>query len=715
MSELWTVLASGRFDRRAFIRTGAAAGAGFVLGFHLPSAGGEIEAAAGPFAPNAWLQIEPSGQVTIWMGKSEMGQGVKTALPMIVAEELDADWKSVRVEQADFGERYGDQGTGGSSSVTDSYGPLRKAGAAGREMLLAAAAAAWSVEKGACRAGNGAVFHDPTGRRLTYGQLAEKAATMPIPADPPLKDPKSFRLLGKRTPRVDTPEKVRGAAPYGIDVKVPGMLYAVVARCPVFRGRPASHDPSESLQVPGVKWVRVFRSGVAVLADSTWAAMEGRRRLKVEWDEGKNAELSSDAIRKQWEEAAAREGVEARHDGDPKAILGSSAKKIEAVYELPFLAHAPMEPQNCTADVRSDSCEVWAPTQVPEDVHAVAAQITQLPRAQVKVHVTLLGGGFGRRLEADYAAEAVYLSKEVGAPVKVVWSREDDMQHDFYRPGSRHHLSAAVSKEGRILAWTHRMIGASIGGQRQSDGGGEHDRGAMMTASEIPYDIPNVHVDCVKSNTPVPTGWWRSVYSSQNGFVNECFFDEIAAAAGKDPFEMRRGLLSKAPRHRGVLELAAEKAGWGKPLPPGRKRGIALVKSFDSYVAQVAEVSVGKDGALRVHRVVCAVDCGRVINPDTVEAQMEGGIVFGLSAALYGEITLGKGRVEQTNFDGYPVLRMDAMPEVSVHIVQSQEKPTGVGEPGVPVIAPAVANAVFAATGKRLRRLPLRAADMKPA
>jgi len=710
---------AGPIDRRAFLGVAAAAGAGLVIAFRLP-AGDEAEAgeatadSAARFAPNAWLRVDPEGEITIWMAKSEMGQGVKTALPMIVAEELEADWRRVRIEQADFNQKYGDQGTGGSSSVRESYEPLRKAGAAAREMLVAAAAATWGVEKGTCSAREGSVLHAASNRALTYGQLVAKAATLPVPEAPRLKDPGEFRLIGTKTPRVDTPSKIAGKATYGIDVRVPGMLYAVVARCPVLRGRPVSHDPAKTLEVPGVKRVVVFRSGVAVLADSTWAAMEGRRRLEVVWDEGEHANLSSESLRKQWEAVAEQPGADARHDGDPGAALAAAGKKIDAVYELPFLAHAPMEPQNCTADVRSGSCEIWAPTQVPDDVQAAAEKITRLPGSAIKVHVTLMGGGFGRRLDADYAEEAIFLSKEVGAPVMVVFSRDDDMQHDFYRPGSRHILSGAVSKEGKLSAWTHRVVAPSIGGQRGGRNEGM-DRSAMHGADDIPYEIPNVHVDYVMSNTPVPTGWWRSVYSSQNGFVSEAFFDELAAAAGKDPFELRRSLLSKAPRHRRVLELAAEKAGWGTAPAAGRHRGIALVKSFGSFVAQVAEVSVATDGAVRVHRVVCAVDCGRVINPDTVEAQMEGGIVFGLSAALYGEITLEKGRVQQANFDGYRVLRMDAVPIVEVHIVPSEENPAGVGEPGVPVIAPAVVNAIFAATGKRVRRLPIRPADLKTA
>ncbi|MBI3450145.1 MAG: xanthine dehydrogenase family protein molybdopterin-binding subunit [Acidobacteria bacterium] len=707
-------------DRRGFLRAGVTAGAGLVVGFTLGGASEGAEApaagaaAATGFKPNAWLRVAPDGEITIWFAKSEMGQGVMTALPMIVAEELDADWKSVRVVQADLDDAFEDQDTGGSSGVHDSFTPLRKAGAAAREMLVAAAAATWGVPASSCRTESGSVIHAATSRKLGYGSLAERASKLPVPAAPRLKDPKTFSIVGHATPRVDLPDKVRGAAIYGIDTMIPGMLYAAVARCPVLRGRPASHDPTKTLDVPGVTQVVVFRSGVAVLGKTMWAVLEGRRRLEIDWDEGEYATLGSDAIRKQWEEAGASEGAVAQKAGDAKVALAKAATKIAAVYELPFLAHAPMEPQNCIADVREDRCEIWAPTQVPASVLATAQRITRLPASAIRVHVTLIGGGFGRRLEADYAAEAVYLSQLAGAPVKLVYDREEDMRNDFYRPGSRHQLAGAVGADGAIIAWTHRVVAPSIRGQRGAGAPGGLDTQAVDGAADFGYVIPNHLVDYVMSNTPVPTGWWRSVYASQNAFATESFFDELCAAAKRDPLEMRRRHLAKAPRLLRVLELAAAKAGWGTPVTAGRGRGIAAAASFGSYVAQVAEVSVADDGTIRVHRVVCAVDCGRVVNPDTVAAQMEGGIVFGLSAALYGEITLDKGRVQQRNFDEYPVLRMDAMPEVEVHIVPSDEEPSGVGEPAVPVIAPAVANALFAATGRRLRRLPLRAAARLP-
>ena len=717
-------------SRRGFLKTGALAGTGLVIGLYLPGRGETASAAAATasFAPNAWLSIDPQGKVTIWVGKSEMGQGVRTSMPMLVAEELEVEWASVRIEQALADkDRYGDQGTGGSTSVRTSWEPLRKAGATAREMLREAAAQSWKVDKSSCRAEKGAVVHTASGRRLAYGALAAAAAKLPVPREVPLKDPKDFRILGQRLHRLDTPGKVDGSAQFGIDIRVPGMLYATVARCPVFGGKAAGHDESRAKAVKGVRHVVAIPSGVAVVADSTWAAMQGREALEVRWDEGPNAGLTSAAIRRQFEEAAQRGGAVARKEGDAGAALAGAARKLEAIYEVPFLSHAPMEPQNTTARVGKDLCEVWSPTQVPNSVQTECAKALGIPPASVKVHTTLMGGGFGRRLEEDYAVEAVQVAKAVGAPVKVVWTREDDMRHDWYRPASYHRLSAGLDGDGRPAAWTHRVVAPSIVGQRwpQAIKNGL-DESAVDGAANLPYGIPHILVDYVMSNTPVPTGWWRAVYNTQNGFVNECFIDELAAASGKDPYEFRLGLLSEprkvfqpgddlplvTARLKGVLELAASRAGWGKPLPKGRGRGLAAHFSFGSYVAEVAEISVAESGAVRVHRVVAAVDCGMTVNPDILEAQVQGGIVYGLTAALKGAITIDKGRVEQGNFDDYEVLRIEEMPEVEVHTVPSSEHPGGMGEPGVPPIAPAVANAVFAATGKRIRRLPIRPADL---
>jgi isoquinoline 1-oxidoreductase beta subunit len=718
-------------SRRRFLITGASAGTGLVIGIYLPGCSRRAAPEGPPFEPNAWLRIAPDGQTTIWVGKSEMGQGVRTALPMLVAEELEADWTTVRIEQAvSDRERYGSQGTGGSSSVRTSWERLGKAGAAAREMLITAAAGIWNADRGECRAENGTVIHDPSGRRLGYGELTAAAAGVPIPENPPLKDPGKFRLLGKPVHRLDTPGKVDGSAQYGIDFRTEGMLRAVIARSAPFGGKVAAFDPAGAMKVPGVRQVVQVASGVAVVADSTWAAMQGREALEVRWDPGPNAALTSAAIRQKFEAMSRRPGATARQEGNAAAAMAGAVKRLEAVYEVPYLDHAPMEPMNCTARVGADECEIWAPTQVPNSVQSEVARVTGLAPEKVRVHTTLLGGGFGRRLEEDYAIDAAQVAKAAGAPVQVVWSREEDIRHGFYRPASYHRLAAAIGRDGWPSAWTHRIVAPSIVGQRWPE---EIKKGldeqAVEGAANIAYNIPHIRVEYVMANTAVPIGWWRAVYSTQNAFANECFLDEVAAAAGKDPLELRLHLLRDQPkgsppltdplpdvaRVRGVLELAAGKAGWGTPLSAGRGRGIAAHFSFGSYAAEVAEVSVGPAGELKVERVVCAIDCGRIVNPDTIEAQMEGSVAFGLTAALKGAITIAGGAVEQSNFHDYEMLRINEMPAVEVHIVPSSAPPGGIGEPGVPPVFAALANAVFAATGRRIRRLPIRAEDLKPA
>lgn len=698
--------------RRDFIKVVSVAGAGLVIGFYIPPRKSPDRLPDGnpdTFTPNAWLRIDADGTVTVMVAKSEMGQGVITALPMILAEELEADWTRVRFERADADEKYGDMGTGGSTSVRTSWEPLRKAGAAAREMLLTAAAGTWNVDRSTCHAETGAVVHGPSGRRLPYGELAATASKLPVPGDIPLKDPEDFHLIGTRTHRLDTPEKVDGTAMFGMDVKVPGMLYAVVARCPVFGGKVKSFNAGKAKSLPGVKHVVEIESGVAVAADNTWNAIRGRDALEIEWDEGEHAGLNSAGIRAMLEAASFREGAVAEEWGDP-AILAGAPNRIEAVYELPFLAHATMEPINCTADVKSDSCEIWISTQSAQWARGAAAATLGMEQDRVTVHVAYAGGGFGRRFDPDVTIEAVNVSKAVGAPVKVVWTRDDDMRHDWYRPASLHRLSGALSGQGELLALSHTVTAPSISGQRWPDQLKDGlDEGAVEGASKPEYDIPNNRLAFVMANTAVPVGWWRSVYPTQNVFAVESFIDELAYAAGKDPFEFRRQTLKKDSRLNKVLELAAEKSDWGTPLPRGWGRGIACAPPafFGTYVAHVAEVSV--DGReVRVRRVVCAVDCGMVVNPDTIEAQMESSIAFALTAALHGEITIERGRVVESNFDSYPMLTLDEMPKVEVYIVPSADPVGGIGEPGVPPLPPAVTNAIFAASGKRIRKLPVR-------
>ncbi len=631
---------------------------------------------------------------------------------MLLAEELEVDLDAVRFEFAPADPAYynpalGLQVTGGSTSIRVGWEPLRKAGAAARAMLIAAAAERWGVPVGECRAENASVIHTASDRRAGYGELAEAAAQQPVPEDVALKDPADFRLLGKRRRRLDTPYKVDGTAIFGIDVKRPGLLTATVARCPVYGGTVASYDDAAARAVPGVKDVVQISSGVAVVADNYWAALEGKRALKIEWDEGEWAGQSSERISAHFQELAAEPGVVARNDGDAEAALAQANRRLEAVYELPYLAHATMEPMNCTADVRADGCDVWAPTQFQTGTRQRASEITGLAPEQVQVHTTYLGGGFGRRAETDFVDEAVETSKAVGAPVKVVWSREDDTRHDFYRPASHHVLQGALDARGRPLAWTHRLVVPSImlrwfPAMVQNGLDGEAVEGAVG----LPYAIPNVYVDYHHAEVGVPVGFWRSVGHTHNAYVIECFMDELARAAGADPFEYRRRLLGGAPRHRRVLELAAEKAGWGGRLPSGRARGIAVHESFGSFVAQVAEVSIA-DGRPRVHRVVAAVDCGPTVNPGIIEAQIESAICYGLTAALYGAVDIEDGRAQQSNFHNYRMVRIDEMPAVEVHIVPSTDSQGGIGEVGTPPIAPAVVNALHALRGQPIRRLPV--------
>lgn len=699
-------------SRREFVAAGIAAGAGLVIGFTLPHSSFRKHDA---FAPNAFLKITPDGKITIVVARSEMGQGVRTSLPMILAEELEADLGQIMIEQAGASTLYGDQTTGGSASVRAGWDPLRKAGAAAREMLIGAAALEWGVPRSACKAEHGAVTHAPSNRAFTYGQLATRAATLPVPSDPPLKKAADYKLVGKRTPRLDTSSKVRGVAEYGIDVRIPGMKYAVLARCPVVGGKVAAFDDKESKKVPGVGRVeKISDSALAVVADSTWAAMEGRRVLNVSWDEGPNKGLTSAAISDGLKQAASKKGVALYAVGDVSKIVG---RRIEAAYELPFMAHAPLEPGNCTAHFQGTKCELWAPTQVPQDVRDSVATAIGLDPDQVKVNVTLMGGGFGRRLEHDYAVEAALVSKAIGGPVQVVWTREDDMRFSPYRPPSYHKMSAVLDGQGWPAAFSHAIVSPSINAQKgaQLEGGVDPD-----LKDEVPliYSFPNALLQYVQTETPVPLGWMRSVYALQAAFASECFIDELATAAGKDPLDYRLHLLSKdeeiryfdavwrTERMRGVLQLAADKAGWSKPLPAGQFRGIACFGCFSSYAAEVVEISMEGDQP-KIHRVVGAIDCGQVINPNILEQQIQSAVIYGLANALRAKITIDKGRVVQGNFDDYQPIRMNEAPAVEAYFVESQEPPTGAGEPPLPPLAPALCNAIYAATKKRIRTLPI--------
>lgn len=696
-------------SRREFIGAGVAAGAGLVIGFYLPhrsSVGG-----GDSFVPNAYLRITPDNKVTVVVARSEMGQGVRTALPMILAEELEADWKQISIEQAGASTLYGDQSTGGSASVRSTWDPMRKAGAAAREMLISAAALKWGVGRASCKAENGTVVHPGSNRRLTYGQLVGRAATLPIPTDPPLKQAKDYKIVGTRVARIDTPSKVNGTAEYGIDFRLPNMKYAVLARCPVIGGKVASFEDRESKQVPGVSYVgKIGDSAVAIVADSTWSAIEGRRVLSVTWDEGPNKDLSSAVIMESLKQSASKKGATLYSVGDVSKVVG---RRIQAAYELPFMAHAPMEPGNSTAYYQGSKCEIWSPTQVPQDVRDSAAQAIGLDADQVKVNVTLLGGGFGRRLEHDYGVEAALVSKAISGPVKVLWTREDDMRNSTYRPASYHQMSAVLDAQGWPIAFSHRIVMPSINVQKGFPAEGGVDAEVKEEASFV-YSFPNISVEYVMTETPIPLGWMRSVNALQVAFASESFLDELAVAGAKDPLELRLHLLSKnediqgwhTARMRAVLRLAAEKAGWGKPLPPGHYHGIAGFACFNSYMAEVVEISMENDRP-RVHRVIGAIDCGQVINPNILEQQIQGGVIYALTNALRAKITFDKGRVVQGNFDDYAPIRMSEAPVVESYFIPSTEAPTGAGEPPVPPLAPALCNAIFAATKKRVRALPV--------
>ncbi len=707
--------------RRTLLKGGLTLGAGLVIGFELPLSRQARAQQPGMFAPNQWLKIDRDGVVTITNSVPEMGQGSMTTMPMIVADELDADWGKIKVEQAPANPAlYANpvtktQSYGGSRGVRDHLEMWRKAGAAARTMLKQAAAQEWGVPESEVDTEPGTVIHRPSGRKLMYGQLVDRAAQLPVPQDPKLKTKDQFRYIGKEgIARLDIPLKTDGKAIYGIDVKVPGAQVGSIERCPVFGGKVETFDASAAKAIKGVSHVVQVTNGIAVVGDSFWSVMKGRRALKVKWNEGPLANLSSAVITRGYQDLAKQPGQVARKEGDAEKVLGGGGKVIEAVYQVPFLEHACMEPMNCTASVKADRCEVWVPTQNPGGHQALAAKITGLPLEKVTINTTLLGGGFGRRGEPDFVTDAVETSKAIGGPVKIIWTREDDLQHGFYRPATYNVFKAALDAQGTPTAWWNRIVGPGILIQKGRAPAGSIDPAAVEGARNHPYDIPNILVEWKEKDFGVPIGFWRSVGSSQNAFITESFIDELAHAAGKDPYEYRRALLGKAKRHKTVLETAATKANWGAPLPAGRARGIAVAFSYGSYAAHVAEVSVTPDGQLRVHKLVCAIDCGIAVNPDQVRAQMEGGAVYAMTG-LFDQITLDKGRVQQSNFHDYPMLRIAEAPVVETHIVDSGEAPGGLGEPGVPPVAPSICNAVFALTGKRIRTLPIRPEDLKKA
>ena len=705
------------FSRRTFLVTSAAAGGGLLLGVYLPrSIGAKAQVADGIFAPNAFLRIRPDDSITLIMPQVEMGQGTYTSMSMLIAEELEVDLVKVILEAAPPSDKLyanpllGFQVTGGSTSVPGFWEPLRRAGATARVMLIHAAAVQWSVDPASCRAEKGEVV-SPTGQRLNYGALVDAAAKLPVPDKVALKDPKDFTLIGTPAKRLDTPEKVNGKAKFGIDAMIPGMKFATVAACPVFGGKLKSVNDSKAIAIKGVHQVVRIDNAVAVVGDHMWAAMQGLAALDIEWDEGPNANVSTESIVEQMARASQHDGVVARSDGDVAKSMPTAAKRIDAVYEMPFLAHAAMEPMNCTVHVTKDSCDIWVGIQVVSRAQATAAEVTGLPPERIQVHNHLIGGGFGRRLDVDGITQAVAIAKQVDGPVKIVWSRKEDIQHDVYRPYYYDRFTAGFDAQDRLVAYHHRVTGSSILARWAPPAfvNGLDEDAINGAAKEMPYAIPNILVDYVRDEPPgLTTGWWRGVGPTHNVFVVESFIDELAVETKKDPVEFRRSLLGKQPRVLGVLNLVAEKAGWGTSLPDSVGRGVSVQFAMGTYLSQVAEVEVSKEGEVKVRRVVCAVDCGQIVNPDTIVAQIEGGIIFGISAALWGEITLRGGRVEQHNFNDYRVLRINETPLIEVHLVKNTEAPGGIGEPGTIGVAPAMANAIFAVTGKRVRKLPIK-------
>lgn len=720
-------------NRRMFLKVGvsvgAAMGGGLMLGFSLPAAsqgeapkgksviGGDANETpqSGVFEPNAFIQIDATGKVTLVIPKVEMGQGIYTSIPMLIAEELEVPLDSVVIDHAPPNEKLfkdpllGGQLTGGSTSIRYAWEPMRKAGATARVLLISAAAQQWHVEPATCHAEAGEVVHAATSRRIGYGQLVDAASRLPAPQNVTLKDPKDFKLIGTAQKRLDSPEKVDGTAVFGLDVRVPGMVYAAIVNSPVFGGTLVSVDDTHAKKIPGVRQVIKFNNGVAVVGDHTWAAKRGAAALDLKWNEGRGADFSTAKVVQQLADASKKAGAIARKDGDTKKGFNDAKTRVDAVYQQPFLAHATMEPVNCTVSVRADGCDIWVGTQVPTRAVDTAMKITGLPADKIIVHNHLLGGGFGRRLETDFIEQALKIGKQIGTPVKVTYTREEDVQHDMYRPYYYDVISAGLDANGKPIAWQHRIVGSSIMARFAPPAFKNGlDPDAVEVSADLPYDLPNQFIDYVRQEPmDIPTAFWRGVGPTRGTFVVESFMDELAVQAKVDPVKYRHDLLGKTPRAQNVLDVAAQKAGWGNTPPKGQGRGVSVMHAFGSFFGMVVDVTVNGDGEVAVNRVVCAVDCGMVVNPNTVEAQIQGGIIFGITAALYSEITIKDGRVEQANFTDYRMLRIDETPPIEVHIIKSSEAPGGIGEPGTAALAPALTNAIYAATGKRLRQLPV--------
>lgn len=701
---------TGILTRREFIRVCSLSAGGLLLAAYVPAANIFYKDGDDPtiFSPSAYIKIDSRGIVTVIVHRTEMGQGVQTALPMIVAEELEVDWKSIRIEQADADEKYGSQSTGGSWSIRTSFTPLRVAGATAKEMLITAAAVKWGTTASECYAEDGFVINKTTGNKFAYGELVNEASKLPVPQNVKLKDPRDYRIVGKRVKRLDTPAKLFGEAKFGIDIIIPGMLFAAVKRSPTFKGKVKSFDSSSVKTTSGIIDVVQIKSGVAVIADSTWKAIKAKNSLQIDWEAGPYTNVNNDTIRDSFSAVINEAGTEIEKHGSPHNLNVNGITTLEAIYELPFLAHAPMEPVNCVADVKNGKAEIWAPTQNPQRLQKAIADLLGIQNTNVIVHVTLVGGGFGRKSHSDFGLEAAEISKAVGKPVKLTWTREDDMKHGHFRPASMHKLNGAVDKNGNAVLFTHHVVMPSIRAHLTgSDPKNPNEFDMVAGTKDLPYNFPNIRISATNVFTPVPLWYWRAVYNSQNPFVVESFIDEMAFAAKKDPIQFRLDMMDKDSRLANVLKIVHEKSEWNKPLPEGNGKGVAVAECYGSFSAQVAEVTV-ENNQVKLNRFVCAIDCGIVINPDTVEAQLESAIIFAISAALKGEMVIRNGEVVNSNYDDYPMLEYGEMPEIEVHIVQNDLPVGGIGEVGVAASTPAFINAIFNATGKRIRKLPVR-------